>query len=427
MAIPPAPRAPPTLQPRQPPGPRAGRGRRVLRHAHHPGGEAQQHQAGGGTQHARRAGLLADRPRPATRSAAYIGNASAWRSTSIHRPGRGAKRPKAGHRRQHGIRRGQAKPHARNTSMVTAGGAARPAAMATPMNGAVQGVATTHRQQAGEETAEMAPCAPPDPDPCRPGRRQSGTRPDRLRPTANSSHAIAATNTGDWNWNPHPAAAPAARAASSAARQAGKRAPAHRRCRQQPASERRRTALPRQTHRLQRQHRKYAGHQVEYHPAKERQPKHALQPHHRRWRRHDARCRAHRDVRLQPATVAHRQHARHVAIRLKGLAGLQRQGEASPPDGERLRGTISDEAGRSGNEPGIDHRGRRQLGPLTHSVPSWCTTACQGDGRGNSSSDLANSGACGRWSGRPARQIKSEVCLLRARRSPGTPAIRRAP
>ena len=32
---------------------------------------------------------------------------------------------------------------ARNTSIVTAGGAARPAAIATPMNGAVQGVATT--------------------------------------------------------------------------------------------------------------------------------------------------------------------------------------------------------------------------------------------------------------------------------------------
>ena len=32
---------------------------------------------------------------------------------------------------------------ARNTSIVTAGGAARPAAMATPMNGAVHGVATT--------------------------------------------------------------------------------------------------------------------------------------------------------------------------------------------------------------------------------------------------------------------------------------------
>ena len=40
--------------------------------------------------------------------------------------------------------------------MVTAGGAASPAAMATPMNGAVQGVATTHRQQAGEEAADMA-------------------------------------------------------------------------------------------------------------------------------------------------------------------------------------------------------------------------------------------------------------------------------
>ncbi len=100
--------------------------------------------------------------------------------------------------------------------MVTAGGAASPAAMATPMNGAVQGVATTTASRPvkklpvwpGRAARPWPVCIRPVP---------ISNTPDRLRPTANSSQVIAATNTGDWNWNPQPAAVPAARTASRAA------------------------------------------------------------------------------------------------------------------------------------------------------------------------------------------------------------------
>ena len=43
--------------------------------------------------------------------APYIGNASTWRSTSIQRPGRGAERHRAGHRRQQGVGRREAQAH----------------------------------------------------------------------------------------------------------------------------------------------------------------------------------------------------------------------------------------------------------------------------------------------------------------------------
>ena len=88
--------------------------------------------------------------------------------------------------------------------------------MATPMNGAVQGVATT---TASSPVKKLPSCpgAPPGPGRCCIRPVPISNTPDRLSPTANSSQAMAATNTGDWNWNPQPAAAPAARAASSAA------------------------------------------------------------------------------------------------------------------------------------------------------------------------------------------------------------------
>ena len=62
---------------------------------------------------------------------------------------------------------------ARNTSIVTAGGAASPAAMATPMNGAVQGVATT---TASNPVKKLPRC---------PGRA-ARPWPVRIRPLPNS-------------------------------------------------------------------------------------------------------------------------------------------------------------------------------------------------------------------------------------------------
>ena len=40
--------------------------------------------------------------------------------------------------------------------------------------------------------------------------------------------------------------------------------------------------------------------------------------------------------------------------------------------------------------------------PCTDSVPSWPTTACQGDGRGICRSNAANSGACAEGAAAPA-------------------------
>ena len=50
----------------------------------------------------------------------------------------------------------------------------------------------------------------------------SWNTPERFSPTANSSHAMPATKAGDWNWKPHPTAAPASRKPSSAAPSAAK-------------------------------------------------------------------------------------------------------------------------------------------------------------------------------------------------------------
>ena len=105
---------------------------------------------------------------------------------------------------------------AANTASVTAGGAARPAAIATPMNGAVQGVATSTASRPVKKLPRwlcrpaIRPLAPFSPRP-----RPTWNTPERFSPTANSSQAMAATKTGDWNWKPQPAAIPASRATSS--------------------------------------------------------------------------------------------------------------------------------------------------------------------------------------------------------------------
>ncbi len=88
--------------------------------------------------------------------------------------------------------------------------------MATPMNGAVHGVATTTASRPVKKLPSC-PGRAASPWPVRISPVPTSKTPDRLSPTANSSQVMAATNTGDWNWNPQPAAAPAARAASSAA------------------------------------------------------------------------------------------------------------------------------------------------------------------------------------------------------------------
>ena len=83
------------------------------------------------------------------------------------------------------------------------------------MNGAVQGVATS---TASRPVAKLPrwPSRAHNDVPALASRppRMSNT-PDRLRPIANSTQAVTATKAGDWNWNPQPAAFPAARNASS--------------------------------------------------------------------------------------------------------------------------------------------------------------------------------------------------------------------
>ena len=97
---------------------------------------------------------------------------------------------------------------------VTTAGALSAAAIAPPMKGAVQGVATT----TASTPVKKLPVSPPrsaSPLPADARRPPTSNTPDRFRPIANSSVAMAATNTGDWNWKPQPAWLPAARSASS--------------------------------------------------------------------------------------------------------------------------------------------------------------------------------------------------------------------
>ena len=82
---------------------------------------------------------------------------------------------------------------------MTGGGAARPDAIATAMNGAVQGVATSTASapvkklpQWPSRAARLPPAPAKPPPPIR-------NTPDRFRPTPNSSHAIAATKIGEAN------------------------------------------------------------------------------------------------------------------------------------------------------------------------------------------------------------------------------------
>ena len=148
-------------------------------------------------------------------AAAYIGNASAPRSTSIQAPGRGSSRATPGTSAK--ARNGAANPspNAPNTSSATGAGAASATANAAPINGAVQGVATS----TASSPVAYEPSTPPrDASPCpapAPANRTSNT-PDRFRPTISSTHASTVTNSGDCSWNPQPTDPPAARNAINA-------------------------------------------------------------------------------------------------------------------------------------------------------------------------------------------------------------------
>ena len=99
---------------------------------------------------------------------------------------------------------------ARNTVIPAAAGAARAPAIATPMNGAVQGVATsTASSPVAKSPAWPDRLAQPCPVPA--SLRPSSNAPTRFSPTRNSSQQVPATNASDWNWNPQPTVEPAAR------------------------------------------------------------------------------------------------------------------------------------------------------------------------------------------------------------------------
>ena len=84
------------------------------------------------------------------------------------------------------------------------------------MKGAVQGVATSTASKPVKKLPAW-PCRLANRPPTLASGVPTWNTPDRFNPTPNSSHAMAATKIGEANWNPHPAADPAARAASKAA------------------------------------------------------------------------------------------------------------------------------------------------------------------------------------------------------------------
>ena len=90
-------------------------------------------------------------------AAPYIGNASAPRSTSIHAPGRGSNRATPGTTESTRYGAANPSPSAPKTNIATTAGAARAAAIAAPMNGAVQGVATSTASSPVKKLPAMPP------------------------------------------------------------------------------------------------------------------------------------------------------------------------------------------------------------------------------------------------------------------------------
>ena len=162
-------------------------------------------------------------------------------------------------------------------------------------------------------------------------------------------------------------------------------------------------------------------------PPRNASPSMRCRLHRRRLRRHRAGGSVQRDVGLQAAPVADRQDARQPVLRPERLARPQRQREPAVPDGQRLGGTVADGARAVGNEPGVDHGGRRQLGALhqQRSVagrpPPATARAAEPAGRTRRTTAPAPTER------RPGRQIEPEVALLRDADLAGTPASSRAP
>ena len=239
---------------------------------------------------------------------------------------------------------------------------------------------------------------------------------------------MAATNTGDWNWNPQPAALPAARAASSAAPSAGER---HQHAGGVGDGLPSRLAARRagQTDHLHRQHREHAGHQVEDQPAQEREPQHALQPQRRRRRRHRTRGGAQHHVGL-PARCGRAPTGCRTAPS-SGRNALPGRSASVKPPCQTVSGCAAPSRiapARIGDEPGIGHGGRGQLRPVHQQRPvARRSRAGHGDGRGTCRSSAANSGACADGAAVPDRQVEPEIALLRHADVACTPASSRAP
>ncbi len=144
----------------------------------------------------------------------YIGKARTCLNVSIQAPGRGKSRRSAGAKLI--AVKGAAKPRPRPTNTKRAAGGlwVRAKPSAGPMNGAVQGAATT----TASRPVKNEPTSPPwDARPCPapvPGKVASNT-PDMLSATKSMTRARAPTTTGDCSWKPQPTAAPAALAAST--------------------------------------------------------------------------------------------------------------------------------------------------------------------------------------------------------------------
>ncbi len=229
--------------------------------------------------------------------APYIGKASACRSTSIQRPGFGVRRAQRRHGGQHGIGRGQAQPHHqehqhRHRRRRGQAGGDRDA---HERRGA--GRRDHHRQQAGEEAAELPlarrqALARVRSGRRRPGRRRTGSARPRTaaRPSRRRTPA-----TGTGSPSPPP---PRPRARPAAPRPGRRTRPARRRYRRRPAQRAPPRGVPASPTAFMRQHRKHARHQVQDQPAEERQAQHALEPHRWRRRRHGAGSRAQHHVRL---------------------------------------------------------------------------------------------------------------------------------
>ena len=125
-----------------------------------------------------------------------MGKASALRNMSIQAPGRGRARMRAGLNATTVKGAANPRPRARNTASAAGQVWVRAKPRAGPMNGAVQGAATTTaRTPVKIEPMSPSLAASPDPSPCR--EVPISKRPERLRAAPSMISVRAATITGD--------------------------------------------------------------------------------------------------------------------------------------------------------------------------------------------------------------------------------------